>query len=361
MQPNGAVPYQVIINGTAYTEWLAVTVARSLERMSGEFQVDLTKRQPTDLFLTDGITPGLPAQIEIDGQTFLDGFIDAVSYTYNGQQASITVKGRDKTCDLIDCAARVDDKFEFTNQKLDAVIKKIIAPYGLTLKVETDTGAVFKRLAVQPGETAYEFIERACRLRGVLAVSDGIGGLTIIKPAGEKSAGRLVYGENILAADVDLDDKDVFSLYVVKGQAEPVAADDEEVKVSVTAEGRATDELVKRYRPKVIVGENQAYDMTLKERAAWEKKMARARSKRATYTVTGWRAAQGALWKVNTLVPVSDKRTGLNREMLITGLRFTRDNGGTRTQIELSMPEAFDIPAEKDTTSGASEIWVADE
>lgn len=119
-------------------------------------------------------------------------------------------------------------------------------------------------------------------------------------------------------------------------------------------EGRALDAQITRYRPIVITGENQGYDMTLKQRAAWEAQFARARSVGASCTIQGWYVdrATGQLWLPNTIVKMKDPIFSANRDMLITGVTFRRDGSGTFTDLTLSLPEAFDLPAEKEPDDG---------
>lgn len=353
--------YTLRVNGAPYAGWTAMSVTRSIERMSGEFNVRLSRNADDGVVtLSDALAPGAAAAVEIGTETLLDGFIDAVNHSFDARTSEIEIAGRDKTADLIDCAATVDGPFEFANIRLDKVVEKIIKPFGLKLTVDADVGASFKRLAIQPGETAFEFIDRACRYRAVMAVSDGIGGIVIVKPSAEKSPGRIVRGENVLRGDMSLDEAERMSLYVVKAQAEPTSADTPAGETA-QSEGRAVDVEVTRYRPTVIVGENQGYDMTLKERATWERRIVSARSRRATYTVQGWEAAAGVLWKPNSLVRVIDKPSGLDREMLIVAVNFTRDAQGTITVIDLALPDAFAIAAEKEDGSGSgSNLWVDD-
>lgn len=357
--------FTVNLGGANYIGWTSFSIGRTMEQGSGEFDLALTRRKnEEDLYVDGSVAAGMPIQIALGGEVYLDGFIGALGYSYDARSSSIRATGGDKIMDLVQCAAAVDGKFEFTNLTLDAAVAKVLQPYNIQLTVEADMGAAFQRLAIQPGEKAFEFIERLCRQRSVLPLSDGIGGLILTKPGNAKSDGRLVYGDNILRGDVSIDEAEMFSVYVVKGQAEPVYANEEDVAGSVQASGRMTDTLITRYRPTVLIGENQGYDMSLKERALWERKMARARSRRASYTVAGWHTDQASanLWRLNTLVPVQDERAGLHREMLIAGLRFNYAIGtGKTTQIELVMPEAFDISAEVQDKEGASTVWVADE
>lgn len=349
------------LGGDLYTGWTDVSITRDLTRMSGEFALQLSRTT------ADGkipqVAPGQATTVEIDGTPVLKGWIDKKGMAYDKGRIDLSITGRDKVGDLIDCAATVDGPFEYNNMPLDKVVARICKPYGIEVKSDLPSMPTIKRLAIQPGESAFDFIERACRAHAVLPVSDGIGGLVLTRPATERSAGALLYGTNILAADVSIDATERHSLYVVKGQGEAVDGENTDASHISKGEGRVTDAEVTRYRPKVLVGENQGYSGTLLERAQWERKADRARGMRASYTVQGWYATGQTLWKPNTLVRVADPLADVDRDLLITGLTFTRGAQGTLTQLELALPEAFDIDtkAEKKTGDGTGTLWAKDD
>lgn len=345
--------YALIINGTRWDVWKGISISRSIERIGGSFNVTLAQ-SPEKGFLSSAMRIGLPVQVEVDGQIVLDGYIDNVGHGYNDTSADIAVSGRDKTGDLIDCAATVDGPYEFSNQKLEQVIERILKPYGIPLSVDVDTGKPLSRIAIQPGETAHALIDRICRFRAVLPVSNGIGGLVLVKPSGEKSPGRLIYGENILDGRIQMKGEERFSLYVVKGQSE--GTDESSGEDVCHGEGRATDELITRYRPTVATAEAQGSTQTLQERAVWQRNVNRARGTTATYKVAGWYAdaESKTLWKPNTLIHVVDPARTLNREMLVTSLTFDRADGGTTCTLELAIPEAYALVAEVEDDSSGS-------
>lgn len=348
------------LGGVLYAGWTEMSVGRDLSRMSGEFSMRLARKS------ADGgvpqTEPGRAAVVEIDGAAVLKGWLDVKSVAYDSARIELTIVGRDRVGDLIDCAATVDGPFEYNGLPLDAVVTRICQPYGVAVRSELKAVPVIKRLAIQPGESAFDFIERACRAYGVLPVSDGIGGLVLMMPASERSPGELTFGHNILSAEVSVDASERHSLYVVKGQAEAVDGDNADGGHVAAGEGRITDPEVTRYRPKVLVGENQGYSGTLKERAAAERKADRARGTRAGYTVQGWYAAGTTLWKPNTLVKVNDPMAMLERDMLIAAVTFSRGAQGTTTRLDLALPEAFDIDTKAAAKSGdgTSTLWADD-
>lgn len=347
--------FSLNINGKVWDNWEAMTFGRTMDRMGGNFTATLSLK-PEEGMISSTIRPGLPVKVLIDDQEVLDGYVDAASHSYTDKSADISLAGRDKTGDLVDCAASVNGPFEFTNQKLEKVIDHILKPYGIPLTVDVKTGEAFGRVAIQPGETAFAFIERICRYRAVLPVSDGIGGMVLVKPAQIRSPGQLEYGVNIKAGDVKFDWSQRFSLYVVKGHAEgfdETSADD-----VAEPEGRASDPQVTRYRPTVIIAEKQGYNQTFKERAVWQRNTHRARGNTASYRVTGWYADadKKKLWTLNTIVRVKDPARTIDRDMLITGLSFERGPSGTTTLIELSAPEAYELIAEKQPSKESGDL-----
>lgn len=338
--------FSLKLNGSIYTGWTEMSISRSLERMSGTFDVGLTGN-PDTTYINNQIIPGTAVEVLINNAPVMIGYIDALKSSYDANRADLSIAGRDKASDLIDCAATVDGPFEYNGQRLDQILGEILKPYKIPVSYLADTGSSFKRIAIQPGETAFDFIERLCRYRSLLPISDGLGGLLITKPGTEKSKGKLVYGQNILTGNISLDNTERFSLIVVKGQEE--GSLDNSASDVAGAEGRATDPLVTRYRPKVITGENPDSSLSLAERAKWELSKNRARSVTASYTVQGWTTdGQSDLWKINTIVPVVDPVRGLSRDMLIKDISLNRSASGTTTRLDLVLPEAFDLPAESE-------------
>ncbi|MDX2094367.1 MAG: hypothetical protein SFW64_00245 [Alphaproteobacteria bacterium] len=350
------------LGGDLYTGWTEVSVTRDLTRMSGDFSLQLSRK--TSDGQTPQVEPGRAVIVEINDTPVLKGWIDVKAVAYDKSRIDLTISGRDKIGDLIDCAATVDGPFEYNNMPLDTVVARICKPYAIEIKNDLKKTPTVKRLAIQPGESAFDFIERACRAYGVMPVSDGIGGLVLTTPASERSIGALVYGQNILSADINIDATERHSLYVVKGQGEAVDADNTDSRHIAGGEGRVSDSEVTRYRPKVLVGENQGYSGTLTDRAIWERKVDRARGMRASYMVQGWFADGSSLWKSNTLVQVTDPVADINRDLLITGMTFARGAQGTTTRLECAMPEAFDIDTKAAAKSGGKDgtgtLWADD-
>lgn len=322
-----------------YAGWTRIRVERGIEQAAGGFELAVTERWAGQDVVRP-IRPGMPCAVTIDGATVVTGYVDDVDVDYGGTSHGVTVRGRDATGDLVDCAA-IHESGAWAGRTLDQIATDLARPFGVGVRVETDVGAAFAEYQVQEGESVFECLERAARMRGVLLTSDGLGHLVLTRAGSGRMGTALVLGENVLAASGGFSMRDRHSEYRVKGSmpgsdftapeqhAEPAAA--------------ALDAGVPRYRPLVVVAEENGDTGTLAARAVWERNVRYGRAVRIGYTVTGWRAG-GELWAPNRRVRVRDAFLGVDEELLIAAVTFTLDEqGGEIAQVSVTRPEAFDV------------------
>ena len=216
------------------------------------------------------------------------------------------------------------------------------------------------------GETVHEFLLKLCRLRGVLPVSHGDGRL-ILTTAGQTSSGaRLIQGRNIVAARAEFNSADRHNEYVVKGQGQapaeldyPPASDedaeerDRQRSEFICPSGRAVDNAVRRHRPLVLLAEGGGDPASMQARARWEAVNRAGHSRAVSYTVQGWRAPGGGLWRCNQLVSVEDGLLGVWGQQLIESLSFRLDDScGAITELGLVHPDAYAANPAEDQASG---------
>ncbi|WP_409335444.1 phage baseplate assembly protein, partial [Escherichia coli] len=89
-------------DGRLFTGWTSVSVTRSIESVAGYFELGVNVPPGTDL---SGLAPGKKFTLEIEGQIVCTGYIDSRRRQMTADSMKITIAGRDKTADLIDCAA----------------------------------------------------------------------------------------------------------------------------------------------------------------------------------------------------------------------------------------------------------------
>ncbi|MBA4781160.1 phage baseplate assembly protein [Blastomonas sp.] len=345
----------LLLDGMIYGGWTELTVRRALDTVHGEFDLRLASKERTDAAqwpLRAGAECSILAGSQDAGfQTLITGYIDKLSASLTDREHSIGISGRDRTADLVDCSA-VHKPGSWRNVPLKTIVDDLVRPFGITAQLTGDSGPNIRKFALQTGETVWSAIERLLRFRGLIAWAQADGSLLIGKPAQGAVIARLAEGENLKEMSADHDVTERFSQYVVKGQA---AGSDERNGEAVTLIGAtAKDAAIKRYRPLIIVAEEQSDKASAQKRADWEANTRAARSQPGSATVQGWRDPRGQLWRPDTRVEVTAPSVYMNGEMLISGVTFSRGNdGGTTTMLELTRPEAWTllpVPEEADAS-----------
>lgn len=330
------------VNRVRYGGWKSVRLMRSMEHIAGGFELSVSDRWPGQ-DAPFPIHPGDACEVAIDDDTVITGYVDEVDRAHDARSHEINVRGRDKTGDLVDCSA-VSDKWEWANRKMEEIASDLINPFSIGLLTLTDTGPRFPKFAVEPGEPVFDALDRMSRICGVLMMSNGIGDLVITRRGIERVGTALVLGKNILSARVALSMMERYSEYTVLGDRNGGGSVGDTLFPEDLSQpkGQAKDGDVKRYRPLVILGENQGDAANFQTRAQWDLSVRRARASRATVTVQGWRHADD-LWRPNKLVRVIDATLGLDADLLISAVTFTLDENGRRTELSLTYPDAFDL------------------
>lgn len=336
---------ELLVDGRIYGGWVEIAVERSIEQISGSFELQLTARWP-GVDVAQGLREGLPCAVRIGGETVLTGYVDSYEPDLTSTSTSIRVSGRCKTGDLVDCAALYKTG-AWRGVKLDRIVRDIVAPFGLTVEIAPglDMGEVFKRFALEDGERAFDAIDRACRLRAILCTSTPAGNVLLTLASDEESGVTLSEGENILRIQAVHSWKERHSVVILKAQT---PGDDDEFGAAASQlKVSAKDAEINRYRPLVVMAEHHTSSASLADRAAWEVKVRMGRGKRGRLSVVGWRTGkdgmEGPLWQPNTLVRVVSDRMNLDDDMLIVGCSYQLSAAGLATELTFVRREAFEL------------------
>ena len=329
---------ELLVNGLRYGGWTDVEVKRSMEAVSGAFTVGLTERwagQDRPWV----ILPGSECTIYVDGELMITGYVDALDVSFDAGSHNVTVKGRDKTADMVDCSA-VHTPDQWTNIGLDKLARILASPFGVPVTIEADVGAAFPSVKLDHGETAYEALERHARQRAALLLPDRRGGLVVTTPGARRAAVKLEQGVNVLSASGGLDFSSRFSDYIVKGQT--VGSDDWDAEAAAHVTASDSDNRISRYRPLIVQAEALQDNGSAKKRAVWEKNVRKGRSAKATVTVQGWRQSPGGpIWDINMIVRATLPWLQINGDMMVSSVSFKKSERGTVTELEIASPEAL--------------------
>ncbi len=333
---------ELSVDGQNHGGWTTISITRSIETIAGTFHLGLSDRWPGSAGLHP-IGPGSACTLSIGGEVIITGYVDDGVPSFDPSSHVISVSGRDATGDLVDCSA-TNEPGEWKNRNLTQITQALCKPFEITVSAAVNVGKPFTSFRIEEGETVFEAIERACRMRAVLPVSDGKGGLILTRASeAVRTTTGLTSGENgnVLSGGGKFSMKDRYSTIIVKGQQ----AGTDYTSPTDNAEpfATATDPNVPRYRPLIVLAEDQGDAETFKQRALWEASVRRARGLQATIPVQGWRTADGSLWQPKTLIDTIIPELGINAEMLITSVNFTLSKQGSLSSLGLAPPKAFEL------------------
>lgn len=344
------------VDGKIFSGWTSVTVNRSIETMAGYFDLGVNVQTSTDL---SSLAPGKPFTLSIDGQTVITGYTDGRRRQMGADSMKITIAGRDKTADLIDCAA-IYKGGQWKKRTLEQIARDLCQPYGVAVRWEltdAESAAPFSSFTLDHSETVYEALGRAARARGVLITSNAAGDLVFTR-ADESHSDRLVLGENLLSVDFDEDYRDRFSEYTVKGhgRSNGKVGDTVDVRTIASQKGTATDSAITRYRPMIILADSKIDAQSATARALREQRRRLAKSVTFEVQLDGWTRSNGQIWMPNILAEIDASKFAIQTgPLLVSKVVLTLDDReGVKTTLTLAPRDGFLVPVEKDRKGKSS-------
>ncbi|EDX9198543.1 baseplate protein [Salmonella enterica subsp. enterica serovar Miami] len=344
------------VDGKIFSGWTSVTVNRSIETMAGYFDLGVNVQTSTDL---SSLAPGKPFTLSIDGQTVITGYTDGRRRQMGADSMKITIAGRDKTADLIDCAA-IYKGGQWKKRTLEQIARDLCQPYGVAVRWEltdAESAAPFTSFTLDHSETVYEALGRAARARGVLITSNAAGDLVFTR-ADESHSDRLVLGENLLSVDFDEDYRDRFSEYTVKGhgRSNGKVGDTVDARTIASQKGSATDSAITRYRPMIILADSKIDAQSATARALREQRRRLAKSVTFEAQLDGWTRSNGQIWMPNILAEIDASKFAIQTgPLLVSKVVLTLDDReGVKTTLTLTPRDGFLVPVEKDRKGKSS-------
>lgn len=328
------------INNMVFDGFKTVRISRNLMSLTGTFSITITDKWRVDQEDFE-IKPGDRIHCHLGQAALFEGFIDKLSISASAKSRNITIEGRDKTQDLVDCS--IVTASEFNNLTFTGIATELLKPFGIKVLPEVDVGDKFIKFSVRQGETVFEALDRAAKERQLILLSSTHGNLIIQKRGFQRASSELIEGANVLAASVSFDNTQRFSEYIVKGQSTGIIGTPKEATQN---RGSAKDSGVTRYRPTIIIAENAVDNGGAQKRAEFESTFRAAKAMKINVTAQGWKQKDESLWQVNQLVQVDIRSIGVKQKLLINRVKFDQSESGRRVELELIRPDAFEFKAE---------------
>jgi prophage tail gpP-like protein len=333
----------IVVAGQIYYEWVTVQVRLSInEQPPYKFTFTNSEQEPYGPNSAFRIRPPDDCMIFMDGIKVIDGFVTERQVYYDATQHTVQIQGVGKPGKLSNAPA-ASKTGEFKNIDIMGLAKALAGKAGVNVSGEGAAGGKFDRAMVQPGESAWEMIEKFARSAGKYMTENANGDLVLTDGSMGGRGASLVEGYNIVSGR-----ERIYTMMQSQGQqvagqgpgsdtasmGEVAQRFIEQVTQSVAGGGGggAKENTLSR-----SLSEIPAFAMDLlKKRAQHEDSISDNLMIYVTIVVVGWRNEGGGLWLPGDYVHVDSPMLIMNRTLRIKAVTFSQDDhGGTRSTIEL--------------------------
>lgn len=341
---------KIEVNGLVYSGFISAIAEIRLDALSNTFS--FTSAGPAPFKVGD------PCRILVNDKVVLTGHIEVINGSGDTQSHEITYSGRDKTGNLVDSSVGVMSDLG-TSISLKTIIEKVIANLvGLDFGVIDNVNPkkfnpAEDKIAPEPDDNAFEFIEKLARKRQVILTSNSEGDIVIEETPGVNTihAVQNIIGadnNNVISYSFSYDQTGRYNLYKMQSSLNPTAfslsgsANNSDV---VNQSADVIDSDIHAGRQLVMSPEGAYSNAENKTRAEWEQRIRKARGQLYSAVVQGFNPPDSDdLWEVNTIIGVLDDFAGISAEMLINSVTYSLDeSSGSTTTLSLVEQNAYNL------------------
>lgn len=359
--------FEIRVNGKLFTLWETAELSRSIDVNAGTFQFTSSNVVPSDY----PVRAGDRVQVVINGVPKLTGFAESITIENAIDNHSISVEGRDNTCDLIDSS--VPDAVKMIEPPFDLreLCQRVIQTLGANIPVINSVGsdvlfsgeeAEFDDPDVEDGQSGsdsgrkcMDMLVSFARKKQIYLVTNGQGGLLIYRPGSVRSATKLLNerngsNNNIKKATANFRHQDRFHTYRITSQDNFSRGDYEDE--SVERNSQAIDSEIRSSRYLEFQAEESMANADLVRRVIEEINLRKAQSIEYTAMLQGVTQENMELWDFGMLVSLKDDFVDMRGLFLIRAVEYRVSlQDGIEVQLTLTIPEGYNVkvPNEKDS------------
>lgn len=319
------------VNNMSYSGFEEVDIYKSMLIGAGGFVVSINNfykggNTLSDIKIGDGVV------VEIEKQKIITGIIDAMPMRYGKNYSWMDIKGRDKTCDLVDCSFNFVPN-EWKKQTVENIIKNLCNPFSIDVYVDplviSQANVKIDTYKANEGEDVSDMISELCRDFAMMPVVYGDGRSTLTKATTSRyTTDGIITGKNVDAAATEQSNENRYSNYTVKGQG---IGNDNKSSLDdyISCYGTFSDPIIKRIRPLILFTDLPTTIGGCQKRAKWEARIRAGLSRAIEYQVPGWVQTNNKIWEINYLTKVQDRILDIDKTMLILSVRylFSKETG----------------------------------
>lgn len=150
------------VGGVSHHDWMRFSVDASFLTPAGAWELDVGIETAT---LPAEVQPGARVVLSAGRDVLMTGLIDDITEGLRRGRHELSIAGRDNAGALVDCSAPV---FTAQNMTLQEVITRIVHPFGISkVAIHADKSVAPKKFSVNPGETAWEALQKVAEVNGL--------------------------------------------------------------------------------------------------------------------------------------------------------------------------------------------------
>ena len=333
------------VDGLALRGWQEVSVDRSHESAEISFNLQATNpsfsrpakalREGREIEIVTA--PADDASVEPGGGDLLcKGHVGGYNAKYGKKTKVVTVDGKSKAADAVDCHPVKHKTGRFENKDLLEIARELDeVRCGFKTDQQLDK---LEKVQRQPNDTIYQTVEREARRLGLMLAGEPDGSINITRAGTKRHAGALVVGQApVEEMDVTIKCDQKYSKYVARGQrAKGVGKD------NLRQEESEDDRSVKRHRPLLIIPEGDWTKKELKKRLRWERLRRASFGTTIKVKVSTWRDEAGLLWTPGYLMAIVNEEEDIDGDYALSSVNLRQGEGeGTIGYLTFVEPKAL--------------------
>ena len=318
--------------------WTSVTISLSMDTLDAiefgaPFEVNNAKFRETfrPLSFQDLV-------VTVGGRLLFTGKMLTPKPTTTPESRVVSVTGYSKPGVLNDCTLPASAfPLEFNGQGLKEIAATVAAPFGLSVKFAADQGAIFERVAVEPGKKVFQFLTDLARQRNLVISSTFAGALLFqqsVRPG--SPVARLEEGVSPLISVTPQYKEQEYYSHITGLLPTTLGKNGSQFTVS-------NPRLSSTIRPFTFTVDDT---LGADAKSAVEAKAGRMFANAVSYSiaVVGWRDPQGALWRPNTTLKLLAPGAMIYNEyeFIIRSVSLTRVENSESATMELVLPGSFE-------------------
>lgn len=335
---------ELLVGGLAHAGWQRYEIDSSLLLAADAWNVSLSANE---LAVPAALKPGAEVKVRVGGETVLAGLIDDVDHQVARGEHRLQLTGRDNAGVLVDCSAPIFTQQQMTLQQIvDKVVKKLLP--SVRFSVDAERQLQRDRVMTEPGDTAWDMLQRAAEANGLWPWFEPDGSLVVggarydSDPVGSLVLRRDGVGNNVLALAEKRSQADRYSEITVLGQSGAIGTGSGRHNVKRTVR----DDGVAAYRPKIVCDFEATNEEIAAARGSKIISDGRLRAYDLRATVAGHRAPNGKLWAAGQRVRLLSEPHGLDGIYFVISRRISGDRmRGQVTDLTLKEDGAWALYA----------------